>query len=121
MSKLKFAKNLLNLARPIARNAAVGGVAGAVAGRGVSSSEGADTGQHRGAQIGALVGAATGLPFGKLARQGQLLSRTFAAGLKARNPASKTAKVLRGLDKAGVGGKMAFRRIRGKIVPIRSK
>lgn len=113
MAKYKWAFN-------VARNALIGGAAGAVAGRTVSDTHGADVSQKRGMQVGAAVGAATGLPFGKIARGGYKFSKIVARGLKA-TPSSKVGGVMRAAERAGSSAGVTFRRIRGRIIPIRSK
>jgi outer membrane lipoprotein SlyB len=121
MGKIKWVKSTLQSTWPIVRNTAIGGIAGGVAGRLVSTANDAPAGQKRGIEAGAIAGAIIGLPFGKLLRGAQIFGRTFSRGLKAKNPASKTAIVMQGLDKTAVRGKLVFRRIRGRIVPIREK
>jgi hypothetical protein len=111
MAKYRWALN-------VARNAAIGGLAGAVAGRTVSDSLGADISQTRGLQVGAAVGAATGLPFGRLAKTGYRFSKVVARGLKA-TPSSKVGGVMRAASSAGKNAGVVFKRIRGRIVPIR--
>lgn len=121
MGKFRWAVKLAGDVKPIVRNAAIGTAAGAVGGFSASDAHGADAGFHRGAKAGALVGAISGLPFGKLARKGQLMSRTYAMGLKATNPSSKTAKALNTADRAYTKGRVMFRRVRGRIIPIAVK
>jgi hypothetical protein len=104
----------------VGRNAAVGALAGGVAGRVVSDALGADHAQHRGAQVGATVGAVTGLPFGRIAKHTLTFSKVVARGLKA-TPTSKIGGAIRGAEKAGKHAGVVFRRIRGRIVPVKVK
>lgn len=113
MKQYKWALN-------VGRNALIGGAAGGLAGRVVSSAEGASAGGERGMQVGATVGAITGLPFGRIAKHTYSFSKVVARGLKA-SPESKIGGALRGMDKAGQKAGVVFRRIRGRIVPVKVK
>jgi hypothetical protein len=105
--------------KPVVRllkNTAIGGLAGFAAGRVVSDAMGASTGGQVGASVGAAVGAVMGLPGARILRGLSNATRTYTRGLKA-TPSSKVGKVMRRIDR----GKVAFRRIRGRIVPVRVK
>lgn len=94
----------------IAKNAAIGGAAGYFAGRVVSDAVGAEAGGNKGAQIGALVGGVTGLPIKSLALKAGAASKVFYKGLEHTRGS--------GVRSAKAAGKIMFRRIRGRIVPI---
>lgn len=102
------------------KNAAIGGLAGGVAGRTVADSHGAKTAENHGAIAGAIAGGVTGLPFGRIARGTYRFSLVVGRGLKA-SPNSSIGAALRGVDRAGERAGIIFRRIRGRIVPIRGK
>ena len=86
----------LSLLKKLVKGTAAGGIAGFAASRTSSSTAEADKNSIRGSQVGALtgLGIAAALPLGK----------------------SKTIR-----DAAKAAGKVVFRRIRGRIIPVRVK
>lgn len=91
-----------------AKNAAIGGASGWVSSRVVSTPADAEAAGRQGWKVGAIVGAVTGVPVAHTARGIKHLG-------KALESASKTSKALT------KQGQVVFRRIRGRIVPVRVK
>ncbi len=102
------------------KNVAIGTAAGAISGSVVSSSEGSGAARRTGGIVGAVTGGVASLPFGKLAKATHKAGGVFARGLKA-TPGSTVGSILRGADKAAARGRVVFRRIGRRIVPIRVK
>lgn len=115
-----MAKYNWKLVTPMFRNTAIGGLAGYIAGGSVSDSVGRDMASKEGALVGGVVGSITGLPFGKLAKLSLETGKVMGRGLKA-TPSSTIGAALRGADKAGKHAGVVFRRIKGRIVPVRMK
>ncbi len=103
-----------------AKNTAIGAASGYVAGRVVSPAGLAKEGGHTGAVTGAIVGGALGLPHLKLARGVAKEASVYARGLKA-TPGSKLGAALKGMEKSASDMRVVFRRIRGRIVPVKVK
>lgn len=124
MSVGKFAVRLI-------KNTAIGGAAGYASGKFTSDQLGREAASSAGAKAGAVVGALSALPGAKMAQGLYNSSKIYSRGLAA-TPGSKVGSVIRkvgpglakaegGVKKAVVGGKVMFRRIRGRIIAIRSK
>jgi hypothetical protein len=113
---IKFAKRFGG----VARNTLIGAAAGTVTGGIVSTSNDAPAGMRTGSQVGAAIGIGASLPFRNMGRALKTASTVFARGLKA-DPASKVGAALRRADKSVRQGKVVFRRIRGRLIPIRTK
>ena len=101
-----------------AKNIALGSVAGYAASRFTSDAMGAEVAGRKGAELGGVLGAVASLPFGRLAKAGAAASGVYARGLKA-TPDSTVGAALRGASRVGTRAKLVFRRVRGRIVPIR--
>ena len=115
MGKYKWALGI-----PMIRNTAIGAAAGYAGGANASDALGRSHAAKEGALVGGVVGSITGLPFGRLAKLTLQTGKLLGRGLKA-SPESKVGAVLRGADKAGQRAGVVFRRIRGRIVPVKVK
>lgn len=115
MSKLKLAA-----IRKFVGNTAIGGISGYVAAGSASDAKGRHEAAREGALIGGVVGSITGLPFKQLAKSGYDFSKVVTRGLKA-TPSSKVGGAMRAAEKTGQRAGVVFKRIRGRIVPVRSK
>jgi hypothetical protein len=103
-----------------AKNAAIGGSAGYITGHLVSDAGAAEAGGKSGLRAGVAVGLFSSLPFGKLAKAAHSASKVYARGLQA-TPGSKVGSTLTKVNRAVTRGKVVYRKIRGRIVPIRVK
>ncbi len=108
----------------VAKNAAIGGLAGYTAASVTSDSGAAPEARRTGLRIGAIVGAITGVPLGGAVRLAAKHTEIYGKGLVAAGNASRGQMVqtaANALSKASVKGRLVFRRIGGRIVPIGRK
>lgn len=107
---------------------ALGAAAGAAAGGFVSHAGYKSEGAKEGAIVGAGVGALASIPAGKIAKNALKNAAVvgYGAALKAgrsvgRAPQNLEGVLTRGASDAARKGRVVFRRIRGRIVPVRMK
>jgi hypothetical protein len=91
-------------AKRLGKNIAIGGAAGYATGRIVSDSMGAEHAGKKGLKVGATVGALATIPTARVKQAGAKLASSAHAAIKSQG---------------GYG--VVFRRIRGRVIPVRVK